>query len=456
MVAGSSGRGDPSSRLPRGPRRGRGSIGVRLPLPRYVLAKRLASGMVAFYYNVPPIYRNMGCPVRNEALGTDYGIACGEHGDGGRAASLNGRFDEWGQARRGLPIESKRAPRAGTVDWLFEQYRQSKAYTEKVQPRSRKNYEWAMREICYTLTNKGDRIGERSIKSITPRGADKIYDKLIVGAKGERLRTAEKIVMLCRKAWRVVHRLHPYDFDHAIPNPWIGVTMKTRVKLIKHAVTREEVYRFAHGCIERGEPECGAAAVICFEWLQRPENVIAGHIKWSGYRAGPKPTIRIEHHKTGAVIDHPLEEKLPDGTVIKFYEDAEAVLSRLTRRGIPMILREVEEHLAKPYSFSGMQKIVQRMRNEIGLPVEFTLDACRHGGMTELEEAELTEGQGRALSAHRTKESYAGYAKRTEARMLSATRKRHAHSLANQTATAIQNEPDEAIQNAEPNSAKTA
>jgi hypothetical protein len=28
--------------------------------------------------------------------------------------------------------------------------------------------------------------------------------------------------------------------------------------------------------------------------------------------------------------------------------------------------------------------------------------ACRHGGMTELEEAELTDGQGRALSAHRT------------------------------------------------------
>src|SRR5258706_15142525 len=101
-----------------------------------------------------------------------------------------------------------------------------------------------------------------------------------------------------------------------------------------------------------------------------------------------------------------------------------------------MILREVEVGKAKPYSFSGMQKIVQRMRREIGLPSKFTLDACRRGGMTELEEAELTEGQGRALSAaHRTKESYAGYAKRTASRTLSATRKRHAHWLANQSAT---------------------
>jgi hypothetical protein len=448
MVAGSSGRGDPSSRVPRGPRRGRGSIRVTLPLPRYVLAKRLAKGAIAYYFNVPKLYLNMGCPVRNEALGTDYDIACGEHGDGGRAASLNAEFGEWDQLRRGSPIESKRAPRAGTVDWLFREYKQSKAYTEKVAPRSRKNYEWAMREICDTLTKKGDRIGERSIKSITPRGADKIYDKLISGVKGERLRTAEKIVMLCRKAWRVVHRLHPYEFDRAIPNPWVGVTLKTRVKLTKHAVTREDVYRFAYGCIERGEPECGAAAVICFEWLQRPENVIAGHTKWPGYRTGPKPTIRIEHHKTGAVIDHPLEDRSPDGTVIKFYEDAETVLSALTRRGVPMILREVEEGVAKPYSFSGMQKVVQRMRKVIGLPAAFTLDACRHGGMTELEEAELTEGQGRALSAHRTSASYAGYAKRTETRMLSATRKRHAHWLANQTATAIQNDPHQPIQNA--------
>ena len=112
------------------------------------------------------------------------------------------------------------------------------------------------------------------------------------------LRTAQKIVLLCRKAWRVVHRLYQEEFNKDVPNPWLGVTMKTRVKLTKPAATREHVYMFAHGCIERDEVECGAVAVICFEWLQRPKNVVAGHIKWTGYRTGSKPTIRIEHHKT--------------------------------------------------------------------------------------------------------------------------------------------------------------
>lgn len=197
---------------------------------------------------------------------------------------------------------------------------------------------------------------------------------------------------------------------------------------------------FASGCIAHGQPEAAAAAVICFEWLQRPENVLAGYLRWPDYRGKEWPNhIKIEHHKTGATIWHPLEETTTDG-VVKFYDDAEAVLAKLPRRGVPMILREVRDGITKPYSFSGMQKIVHTMRDKIGLPSTFTLDACRHGGMTELEEAALTDGQGRALSAHKTTSVYAGYAKRTMERTLSATRKRHAHRLANDAGTEFRNE----------------
>jgi hypothetical protein len=225
------------------------------------------------------------------------------------------------------------------------------------------------------------------------------------------------------------------------------VSEKRRVKKTKAAVTREQVYTFAWGCIEYGHPEAAAAAVICFEWLQRPENVLAGYLRWSDYRGKEWPNnIKIEHHKTGATVLHPLEETTPDG-IVKFYDDAEAVLAKLPRCGVPMILREVRKGVTKPYSFSGMQKIVHTMRDKIGLPSTFTLDACRHGGMTELEEAALTDGQGRALSAHKTTSAYAGYAKRTMERTLSATRKRHAHRLANAAGTSIQNEQQNAIQN---------
>jgi hypothetical protein len=129
------------------------------------------------------------------------------------------------------------------------------------------------------------------------------------------------------------------------------------------------------------------------------------------------------------------------------------VLAKVPRRGVPMILHQgrgdPEKTTATLYSASGMAKLVRRLRVVAGLPETFTLDACRHGGMTELEEAELTDGQGRALSAHKSR-AYEGYAKRTMERALAATRKRHAHRIAsapNSAGTDIQNDARNSIQN---------
>lgn len=418
------------------------------PLPRFVIAKTLASGATAFYFNIPSLYRKLGCAIPNEPLGTDYIGACGEIGEGGKAAALNAFFDEWNTKRKGGEITGGQIALYGTVDWLFREYKQSKAFLEKVSVRSRPDYERTMLLITNIRTKKGDRIGDRRIRSITPLSADKIYEIICDGPRGFRPRQGEKAVALCRRAWRVVHRLHPSHFDRDVPNPWDGVTKRRRTKATKSAVTRDQVYTFAWGCIEHGQPEAAAAAVICFEWLQRPENVLAGYLRWTDYRSKEWPNaIKIEHHKTGAVVWHPLEDHTENG-VIKFYEEAEAILAQLPRRGIPMILREVKEGITKPFSFSGMQKIVHTMRDKLSLPSAFTLDACRHGGMTELEEAELTDGQGRALSAHKSQQAYESYAKRTMERALSATRKRHAHRLANVGGTNIQNERRNDIQNA--------
>ena len=81
-----------------------------------------------------------------------------------------------------------------------------------------------------------------------------------------------------------------------------------------------------------------------------------------------------------------------------FYAEAEAVLAQVPRRGIPIVLRQYRDGTIKPWNSMRLSKVVRELRVKLGLPSTFTLDACRHGGMTELEEAELTDGQGRALS----------------------------------------------------------
>jgi len=97
------------------------------------------------------------------------------------------------------------------------------------------------------------------------------------------------------------------------------------------------------------------------------------------------------------------------------------------RRGLSIVANEA----GQLYEATRFAQLVRKVAGAAELPKTFPLDACRHGGMTELEEAELTDGQGRALSAHRS-QAYAGYAKRTEKRLLRATRKRLASRNASQ------------------------
>ena len=92
------------------------------PLPRFVIPKILAKGATAFYFNVPTLYRKLGCSIPNEPLGADYATACGDDGNGGRAAALNALFDEWNTKRKGGTVETGRLVCHGTVDWLFREY----------------------------------------------------------------------------------------------------------------------------------------------------------------------------------------------------------------------------------------------------------------------------------------------------------------------------------------------
>src|SRR6202165_739336 len=99
MAPGRSRSGDLAARPAPSPGRRRGFVSVVRPLPRFVRIKTLASGAVGFYWDLTGYYRGLGCSIPGEPLGTDYFTACGEDGNGGRAAILNALFDEWRRGR---------------------------------------------------------------------------------------------------------------------------------------------------------------------------------------------------------------------------------------------------------------------------------------------------------------------------------------------------------------------
>lgn len=76
------------------------------------------------------------------------------------------------------------------------------------------------------------------------------------------------------------------------------------------------------------------------------------------------------------------------------------------------------------YSEPYAQHLVQSARAEAKLPSHITIEACRHGGMTELGDFELTEQEIMSLSGHLTPAAARLYVKRTERQRLRAAIKR--------------------------------
>lgn len=279
------------------------------------------------------------------------------------------------------------------------------------------------------------------------------YEKLLVGPKKKRrVRQANVCVSRVAYAWEVVHRHYP----KVVPaeNPFAGICRETDKQEVIPA-TREVAYALSQAIAAHGHPHLALAPLICFEWLQRPENILDGYITWPDWRPPSRPDhVQIFHHKTGERIWLPLEDS--DGPL---FPELEAALSASPKLGLSIVLttgrlrqegargRKGAKGDPRHYSHSYAKRIVREARRKAALPEHVTLTACRHGGMTELGDAGLTEQGVMALSGHLTPEASRLYVKRTEVQRLTAARKRRAWVERERNAVEIQNESQSTFQN---------
>lgn len=392
---------------------------VEIVLPRYVSPKRLADGRVSFYWACPKIYKDAGCPWHSAPLGS--GLSQSELDAAARI--WNERFDEWAADRRATarPMASFAY---GTIDWLFAEYQRSDAFLERVAEPSRADYRRVLKRVADTRSRSGaKRYGDVKINQFGVKAAERVYQTFFdAGAK----RTAEKAVVYAKTAWERMRPHHPGLFRTDVPNPWIGVTIRRRAKVAKGHVDREAVYAFAEAAVRHGYSHIAAAPLLAFEWFMRPSAIAAGWAPWTEYRGAAEPNkLVVKHRKNGGRVAHPLEDPAvePGEPPVQFYARAEAVFEQIPRIGTSMVTKRDGTVFGDG---TLLPKAIAEAAARFGME-GFSLDKCRHGGMTELEEAGLSEGQGKALSTHRSK-AYRVYAKETDERVLAATRKRFAHS----------------------------
>ena len=302
--------------------------------PRYMLAKRLRDNRIAYYWSPHKRDLKSDCTLRREALGFDYATAID------RAELLNRHLNSWRQGRE-APKDLDHRADFGSLRWLVERYKRSRAW-EKVSARSRGDYERAFRLVLDFETKTGSELGRLPAASITARAADKLYLGLQKGSRVERrLRTANLAMTCMARAWDVVQRLYPQVVPQQ--NPFRGIE-KDYGKGTTRPATREEAYALHDALVAAAEMHLAAVPLICFEWHQRPENVLAGHIAWTDYRPAERlDAVRIVHHKTGELVWLPLSDD--DGPLFPELTD---YLDKLERLGVPMVLRKPKGHAPEP------------------------------------------------------------------------------------------------------------
>jgi hypothetical protein len=391
--------------------------------PKYMVARRLASGGTGYYWAAPTWAKKAGCAIANEALGTDYSEAKKR-----RDELLNPQFDAWNKVGEpGAAEEAKAA--AGTFDWMISIYKASPQYKTKA-AKTRKSYDAAASLVADYILKNGSRFGSLKLKSITPEAADKLFAALktvkepVLDDKGEptlgkdgkpvvrmreRTRTAIGAMVVCRRAWFIARRSKPTIVP--LDNPFSKMGLKYKAKSTK-PVSYESLMRFVKVCDEAGDYSVGTAAMIAFFWLQREIDILS-RFSWAHYRPAEAPDMaRIWHHKTGELVDLPLYDE--DGTAL--WPELVERLDGMERRGTLVVMRDRPDRRRKihlPWKEDYFRHVVADHRKEAGLDPEEKFMGLRHGGNTEGADAELTDAQLRALSGHKTADMTILYAKKT-------------------------------------------
>jgi len=393
-----------------------------LPLPRYTQRKPTKSGW-AYFFGIPTWARKAGCPLQNEALGTDYAAAVS------RAETvLLPAFDSW--RTQGASDLVPKGPAPNTLNWLFEQYRQDRRYLV-LDAGTKRNHEAGFAIIGKYVMKDGRELGSALLKEITTAAVDKLYDRLVIveekDDKGNvtirhRHTTINHAMKSARRAWNVVNRLKDGKLP---PNPFSKMGLRSTSQETPTA-TYAELKAFRAKAVELGHPSLATAALIAWEWLQREEDIF-GTFTVAHYRPKDRPNaVRVLHEKTNEENWIPLF----DSKKGELYPELRAELDDLKHDRIAglLIRRDWGSLLAWPTEKKGDLTLMRHKVKEIiraaNLRDELSFRSFRHGGVTEAADSDLTDAEIRAQSRHKSAKVLPRYAKRTMKQVAAGAEKR--------------------------------
>lgn len=380
---------------------------AKIDLPENVRPKPLANRTTGYYWELPPWARpkkvrdasgkviqivkverhGVRCPIDSEPLGTDALVAYA------KANALNEAFEQWKNGE--LRIEAVK----GTVRWLFVWYRGFDRF-KRLDHRTRADYVRLM-DIVSDHPMKNGVLGSKAAAKVTAAVADRLYTKFrpILG-----VRQAKYAMQVCSRVWNEATRHR--EETGVLHNPFSNMGLSSKTAKGNRETSREEYDLYRKTARAMGLQSMATAAALAFELTARvwdvfgfkdPDGRKARGFPWIGYRPGV--SITYTQSKGGKIHTLPLIGRERDGEggwqVVPLYPELEEELARTPQTADTIV---IEERTGKPYLKRYAATVHRRICEKANLPTDMTFTGFRHGGLTELGDAEVDDL--RPISGH--------------------------------------------------------
>jgi hypothetical protein len=213
-------------------------------------------------------------------------------------------------------------------------------------------------------------------------------------------------------------------------NPFARMGLKSSQRETAHA-TYEELQAFRAQAVAMGYQSLATAALVSWEWSPRAKDIFSTFAV-SHYRPREHPNAcRVIHSKNSEECWMPLFDD--KGTPL--FPELMAELDGIKRERIGglMLTRDWGNRAPWPTwsspdnpELTFMITKVRKVMRAAGLREELTFTSFRHGGLTEMGDADLNDAQIRAQSRHRSPKILERYIHRTAKQIADGTKKRRA------------------------------
>lgn len=287
--------------------------------------------------------------------------------------------------RRGELVEGDVGPRS-KIKNVINHYLRSSSF-RSLSAKSQKSYEASLKVISNDL-------GDINLNKLTSRICAQFYDQWLQD-KGSYAANRYSLILSVFLNYCISIELLEF-------NPMSRVKKQTHEP--KSIVwTKEQVQKFLEKAFSEFEyRSVGLIVLMCYEWAQRPIDI--RNLKWENIDFEQRK-VTIRQTKRGATVQLPLEEPL-----FSMLEEQKNLWD-FQEYVVPH--HRASDNAYRPLSDSTMSKLVNEVKELVGLPKELLIGHLRKTAINEMVEASIDSTSIMQVTGHKNISSLSPYIKHT-------------------------------------------